>query len=464
MTSGPEDPALLHGRALAGAAVLLAVAASVVATASAGLALAVAGAGIAAVLVAAGFAPQDTGARLLLGCAALLALAPVLRDAVWVVAIDLLLAFLCAAVALSGDRSAAGVLRGPGHAVQRLPQGVAVVAGDLARALPSPSGRGMGPALRGAGLAAVMLAVFGALFVSADRAFAHLAQAALPNAPDLDGLVGRLVVATAFAGVLGSLALTAARLRAAGPATGLSAPSRRLAAAEWVPALVAVVGLFAAFVAVQIVVLFGGHDHVLATAGLTYADYAHEGFGQLVVVTLLVLGLLAAAWRWVRAEGAQALLLRGLLLVLCACTLVIVASALHRLDVYVEAYGATRLRVQAATLCAFLGGTVLLGAAAVVARRADWVPRAAVGLAAFAALAVTLADPDRRIAERNVDRFERTGNVDVFYLDGLSADAAPAQARLPASERGPAADLCPAADGLAGFNVGRAAARRALDC
>jgi hypothetical protein len=34
-----------------------------------------------------------------------------------------------------------------------------------------------------------------------------------------------------------------------------------------------------------------------------------------------------------------------------------------------------------------------------------------------------------RIAERNVERFQRTGRIDLDVLRGLSADAAPARAR-----------------------------------
>ena len=458
-------PRLLRGTPLAGTAIILAVGALVVAAAPVGLALALTGAGVVGVLVAAGLMPGEGDARALLGCAVLLALAPVLRDAGWVVAVDLTLAFCCAAVALAGDGSPAGVLRGPAWAVSLLPAGVAVVGADLVRGLPRTSGRGVAPALRGAVLAAALLAVFGALFASADRAFAHLAQAALPDAPDVGGLPGRLFVAAGFAAVVGALVVTEARLRLAGPASRLRAPTRRLTPTEWIPGLVAVVVLFCAFVAVQLVVLFGGHAHVLETAGLTYAEYAHEGFGQLVLVTLLVLALLAASWRWVAAEGAQRHVLRVLLLVLCACTLVVVASALHRLDVYVEAFGATRLRVQAATLCAFLGGTVVLGAVAVILGRAGWLPRVAVLLVAGTAMAVTLANPDRWIAERNVDRFERTGRIDAYYLGGLSADAAPALARLPSGERTATGLVCPAGDdGVAGFNAGRAAARRALNC
>ena len=485
MTAGPEQPGwvlpqsevgpapaphpevprpLLRGPALGLAGVVVLAAATVVASAPAGLAFAVACVSVVAVVIAGGFAPADTGGRAVIAAAALLALAPLVRDAGWVVALDLVLAAVLAAIALA-DGSALGLVRGPARVLGAAVAGPLALTGDAVRALPRGNARRVAPAARGALLAAALLVAFGGLFVSADQAFAELAHRALPDVPDVANAPARLAVAAAFVVTLGAFALAAAHLRAAGPDTPLPDPSRRLAPAEWIPGLGVLVALFAAFVAVQFVVLFGGDEHVLRTAGLTYATYARQGFGQLVVVVALVLAVIAVAWRYVAAEGRQVLLLRGLLLALCACTLVVVASALYRLDLYVDAFGATRLRLQAAALCALLGGFVLLGAAAIAAGRAGWVPRAGVLLTAVIALAVTAADPDRRIAERNVDRYERTGRIDAWYLQGLSADAAPALARLPPGQRSAVGLACPAAgDGVAGFNVGRAAARRALRC
>ena len=55
--------------------------------------------------------------------------------------------------------------------------------------------------------------------------------------------------------------------------------------------------LFLAFVAVQATVLFGGHRHVLETEGLTYAEYARQGFWQLLWVSALTLLVLSAVIR-----------------------------------------------------------------------------------------------------------------------------------------------------------------------
>jgi hypothetical protein len=53
----------------------------------------------------------------------------------------------------------------------------------------------------------------------------------------------------------------------------------------------------------------------------------------------------------------------------------------------------------------------------------------AVALSATGLLAFAVGNPDGRIAERNVDRYERTGRIDTGVLAHLSADAVPALAR-----------------------------------
>jgi hypothetical protein len=102
-----------------------------------------------------------------------------------------------------------------------------------------------------------------------------------------------------------------------------------------------------------------------------------------------------------------------------------------------------------------------------VLRRGALLPRVLVALSALTALGFAAINPDARIAARNVDRYEATGRLDVALLRRLSADAAPAIARLPA----PVAACASSAvrgdlrgdDGLAGANLGRARARDALD-
>jgi hypothetical protein len=67
---------------------------------------------------------------------------------------------------------------------------------------------------------------------------------------------------------------------------------------------------------------------------------------------------------------------------------------------------------------------VLIMAAGVWGAR--WLPRAVLASAAAGVLAFGLMSPDGMIAERNVQRYEKTGTFDLDYARGLSADAVPA--------------------------------------
>jgi hypothetical protein len=352
------------------------------------------------------------------GLALLLASFAALRDAGWVVAVDLTAAWLAASVAAVGARAAA--LFAPFRGLNDLPTVVPRGAGRLA------------PAFRGVFLGGFLVVPFAALFFAADAAFAELGgRIPLPSGASLP--LRAVIFAAALAGTLG-LALAARRP----PEQREPFRRGRLAPLEWAIPLASLVLLFAAFVAVQLAVLFGGHDHVLETAGLTYAEYARQGFWELLlaaVLTLTVIGgavLLAATPRRVHR-----LLLKALLGALCLLTLVVLASALHRLRLYEDAYGLTRLRLAAEAVAVWLGGAFALVALAGVVRGArERFAQLAVGGTAAALIAFSAADPDELIAERNVEHWRETGRIDVVYLAGLSADAVPALARLPQPLRG----------------------------
>src|SRR5690606_20164967 len=98
--------------------------------------------------------------------------------------------------------------------------------------------------------------------------------------------------------------------------------------------------VFVACVVAQAAAVFGGREYFERTTGLTYAEYVHQGFGQLTVATALTLFVVWVASRKApRETPADRAWLRGALGALCVMTLVVVASALHRMSLYQEAYG-----------------------------------------------------------------------------------------------------------------------------
>lgn len=383
------------------------------------------------------------------------------RAAGWLFVLCLLTAAVTGSLAIAGGKGlralAAGAVAVPVAAARALPWGV-----RGATAVRSSGRARIGAAVA---VSAVLLLVFGGLFASADAAFAELLTRVTPEVGAPTVVRWTFLFIAAAAGTLG-----AAYLLAAPPdLDGLERPAvARLRRLEWMLPLTALNAIFAAFVLVQLTVLFGGSGHVLRTAGLTYAEYARRGFWQLLAVTALTLLVLAAAARWAPKElRRDRILVRLLLGGLATLCLVIVASALYRMRTYEEVYGFTRLRVLVSVCELWLGlvlGMVLLAG---VRLRATWLPRAVVGSAVAALIGLTALDPDRFIAERNVTRYEDTGKIDVPYLSGLSADAVPALDRLPYPLRGCAlgeigADLAAEPDDWREWNLGRARAREVL--
>ena len=387
---------------------------------------------IAVALLAVAARPRDGWSVVWWIAAAALAGVATLRDAGWIVWPALVAAAALGSLAAAGGAAWWPLAAGLGRVV-RLDRGLELVARSLPAAAPH---RG---SLVGAGLAAVLLAVFVPLFATADAAFAHLLGEFVPT---LDHPAGRVAAWAGVVAVGGGL-LRAGRAEAV---AALPPAARRLGGMESLVPLVTLVVLFAAFVALQITTLYAGNDHVLRTAGLTYAEYAREGFAQLLVAAGLTLGLIAAAGRWARPN-------RLLLGALCVLTLVVLGSALTRLDLYMDAYGFTRLRLTAQATILWLGGVFGLVLLAGAARRTGRLPRVTLLLTACALLAFAISNPDRRIAERNLDRFERTGRLDAAVVRGLSADAG---AVLPCNLA-----TRPEPDGIVSFNFGRARAREA---
>jgi hypothetical protein len=366
------------------------------------------------------------------GALALLAV-PLLSDADWPSTLAVIAALALASLGLHGGRTWAGVLLGGlGVCWQVLPS--LPEAAAAARSAAAPDRAKWLPAVRAVLVAVVLLAVFGSLFAAADPAFGDLVSGMSPQLSVGWDVVGRALACLGGTAVaLGAARTAAAPVRYDRLPVKPATPRRLL---EWALPLVVLDLLFAAFIGLQLAVLFGGYRRLIRETGLTYAEYARQGFWQLLWVTLLTLVVVAVAQRWApRATGRERTVARVLLGLLCALSLGVVGAALLRMRHYVDAYGLTRLRVWVTGAELWLAVLLVLVLAAVLVRRADWLPRAVAGSAALAALVYGLVSPDALVAQQNVDRYRATAQIDVRYLRTLSADAVPALAALPEPER-----------------------------
>lgn len=383
--------------------------------------------------LAAFFAAQAAGRRPRLwtlawavGGLALLGI-PALRDAGWPTFLAVVSALALGSLALHGSHSWPGVFFGSLGLFDSVPAGLRWGwRGVLARA---DGSRGRwGTALRTTAVAVVLLIVFGTLFASADAAFADLLSSFAPDVSIGDSPWRVFLFLLGLVGALAASYAAAAPVRWDGIVVR---PGRARNRAEWALPLIVLNLLFAAFIALQLTVLLGGYDKVLEETGLNPSEYARQGFWQLLWATVLTLLVIALALRWAPRGGpGDRTLVRSVLGVLCVLTLVVVASALRRMDLYVDAFGLTRLRISVAAVELWLGVVLLLILAAGVLG-AKLLPRAIVMSAAVGVLAFGLVSPDGLIAQQNVQRYDESRTIDIDYLDGLSADAVPALDTLP---------------------------------
>lgn len=348
------------------------------------------------------------------------------RDAEWLTTACLLAACVAGSFAVAGSsfRSVAGgAVAVPLAAVRALPW--------LGNRLRAGTGATSRRHLR-LGLSALVgvavIAIFAPLLTAADAAFANVVEGMLPQ---VDGSSSVRWVALFVFGAIG--AIGACYLLAAPPERAAARPARpsRLRGLEWALPIGLLTLLFGLFVAVQLTTLFGSDDHVQRTTGLTYAEYARQGFWELLAVTVLALGVIVAGMRFgPQQTPAQRTSKRGLLATLVVLTLVIVASALSRMWLYQQAYGFTVLRLVVLTCELWLGFGFLLVLAAVLRLRPAGLARGMVAAAAAALLGLAMLNPEGFITEHNVARFAADKQIDTAYLGTLSADAVPGLAAL----------------------------------
>lgn len=274
------------------------------------------------------------------------------------------------------------------------------------------------------------LGVFGTIFASANPVFGSWVDQLVPNLTFND-LVGRAFLACfVFAATLAAayLALNPADVETMGHRRPAPLANRF----EWLVPVLVVDAVFLAFIAAQARALIGGRDYIEQTTGLTYADFVHQGFGQLTLATALTVLVVWVASRRAGDTSEDRRWLFGSVGLLCVLTLLVVASALRGMSVYQDAYGFTTLRLFVDVFEGWLGFVVLAIMVAGALGRGRWLPRIALVSGAAALIGLAAMNPEAWVAERNLDRYDATGSLDLRYLETLSADAAPVIAeRLP---------------------------------
>ena len=190
----------------------------------------------------------------------------------------------------------------------------------------------------------------------------------------------------------------------------------------------AMVGLvYLVFCVIQIVYLFMGKGSL--PEGMTYSQYARQGFFQLLFVAVLNLVMVLMCLKYFREH----VLLNGFLLLVSLCTYVMLASAVYRMVLYVQQYQLTFLRI---LVLWFLAMLFVLMAGVVILIFNHEFPLFRFCLAVVSSFYLVFAwmRPDYITARYNVAHRDSIAGVEQSDFMRLSTDAAPALEGMEDSE------------------------------
>jgi hypothetical protein len=211
------------------------------------------------------------------------------------------------------------------------------------------------------------------------------------------------------------------------PATDTAAPSAFFGASAILRSLALFNLLFAVQTILDIVYLWSG---VALPEGMTYASYAHRGAYPLILTALLAAAFVLAAMR-PGGPAERVSVIRILVFMFVAQNVMLVISSILRLDLYVEVYSLTYLRVAAFIwMILVVLGLILIVGRIVLNRSNGWLVQA--NLASLTAVLYICAfiNFPLVIADYNVSHSrEMSGKgvwLDLYYLTNLGPHALPA--------------------------------------
>lgn len=273
--------------------------------------------------------------------------------------------------------------------------------------------------LKGVGLACLVLLVVLPLLVSSDLI---VAEWMITFLEDISFAEGIFITFDFFVGIILFYAFLAGLFRQniGGAANKEKKRAESLTGITFI-SILAVIYVF--YAAVQIIYLFLRAGTL--PGDLTYSQYAHEGFWQLLLVSMLNIVMILVCMQVFQKHKV----LNVLLLVISLCTCVMAASAAYRMILYVGAYGLTFLRI---LVLWFLGVLSLVMVGMMVAIFKERFPlfQYSVAVLACCYIAFSFVRVDAVIASYNIKNWETMRMTDVWYLMSLSEDAAPYIAKI----------------------------------
>lgn len=287
--------------------------------------------------------------------------------------------------------------------------------------------------IRGCFLAVPVVAVFGLLLASADVVLrAELDSVFSTVVPDsIDEIIGQsiLIFMLAWGALVAYKTMLftnkSNNLDVWEPTIPEKNPWKWINMIEAGVVLVSVILLFVVAVFIQARYLFGGGANI-SDYGYTYSEYARRGFFEIVAVSFMTMSLVVGLKIITKRDSLQQEnYFRGLNASIIGLTLILLVGAFERLSIYVDAYGFTRLRLETRVFIVWLSLLFLVLIYDLFQPKLKWFWVGAIVVTLGYVMTLNVMNEDRFIANYNIDRFERTGKIDIYYLTALSDDAIP---------------------------------------
>jgi len=185
--------------------------------------------------------------------------------------------------------------------------------------------------------------------------------------------------------------------------------------------------LFAVQTVLDLIYLWGDAG---LPAGISYADYAHRGAYPLIATALLAAVFVLIAMR-PGGPAEKSPVIRPLVYVFVAQNVMLVASSILRLHLYVEVYLLSWWRIAAFVwMLLVAAGLVLIVARIMLAHSSEWLIRMNMIALACTLYICALTNFDAIIANYNVAHSKEAGgkgvNLDIAYLVSLGPQTLPA--------------------------------------
>ena len=164
----------------------------------------------------------------------------------------------------------------------------------------------------------------------------------------------------------------------------------------------------------------------------SYAEYARKGFFELCTVAGINAFLIAILSCFTKTEGKTVSVIKVIIVLLSAATLVLIATAISKMALYIDAYDLTYDRLVATLILVFLAIAFIIVILSVLIKRMKALPFI-IGVGLVFLLAFSLVNSDRLIAKYNVDSYlsGKHDSIDLDYLsDNLGFNGVPELLRL----------------------------------